>query len=182
MYIPRRTDLRVSIKLWFAALVVVTLFAATPPSPVAANPLPSPSGPVILSVDGTIANSNSEDGKANLDLAMLQGLPARSIETTTPWTEGKQTFVGVSLADLLAHLGASGDRVHAFASNQYEVTFAVTDVTEHGGIIAYQQNGAALTPDKGPLWIVFDYDSDAMLLGERFQNASVWNLVSLTLR
>lgn len=175
--IARRNTLRTGIQLSFAAAMFAVL-----PFTTFANPLPSPSGPVILTVDGAIAHSNTEDGKASLDLAMLQGLPARSIETTTPWTEGKQAFVGVSVSDLLAHLGASGARIHAIASNQYEVTFPVGDVTDHGAIIAYQQNGGSLAPDKGPLWIVYDYDSDPALLGDRFQNASIWNLVSLTLR
>lgn len=147
-----------------------------------ANPLPQPSGPVVLTIDGNIAHSNAEDGKAGFDLAMLEALPSREIETTTPWTEGEQSFVGVELATLLNHVGASGARGHAAASNAYEVTFALEDVTAHGGIVAYRQNGAALSADKGPLWIVFPYDSDPILLGDRFQSASIWNLVSLSIR
>lgn len=160
-----------------AALLVVGIAGAA-----IANTLPPPTGAIILTVDGAIANGNQATGQAVLDLAMLESLPSREIETTTPWTDGPQTFTGIALQDLLARLGATGDRIHATASNQYEVTFPATDVTDHGGIIAYRQNGAALPADKGPLWIVFDYDSDAQFLGDRFQSASIWNLVSLTVQ
>lgn len=146
-----------------------------------ADPLARPAGEIILTVAGTIDESNTEEGKAVFDLAMLEALPAQTIETTTPWTEGKQKFTGVALKDLLAEIGGDGARVHATATNQYEVTFPVTDVTDHGGILAYRQNGAALPADKGPLWIVFPYDSDPKLLGDRFQSASIWNLSTLSL-
>jgi hypothetical protein len=162
--------------------MIVTGWLLTLAVPAAANPLPQPTGPVVLTIEGNIAHSNAADGKANFDLAMLETLPAREIETTTPWTEGKQKFTGVDLAALLQHVGATGTRAHATASNQYEVTFALEDVTGHGGIVAYRQNGADLAPDKGPLWIVFAYDSDPLLLGDRFQSASIWNLVSLSIR
>ncbi|WP_374369566.1 molybdopterin-dependent oxidoreductase [Dongia sp.] len=162
-----------------ALLLVAGLALA---GPALANPLPPPSGPVVLTIDGSIAHSNADGGDANFDLAMLEALPAKEIETTTPWTDGKQNFVGVELAELLKHVGAAGTRGHAIASNAYEVTFALEDVTAHGGIVAYRQNGTALPADKGPLWIVFPYDSDPMLLGDRFQSASIWNLVALSIR
>jgi hypothetical protein len=161
---------------------ILLLLALLPIFTVAADPLPAPDGPVILTIDGAIAHANTADGKAALDRAMLAALPAKTIATTTPWTEGPQEFTGVLLADLLALVGASGNRLHAVAGNGYEVTFPADDVTAHGGIVAYLQNGAALPPDKGPLWIVYDYDSDSQLLGDRFQSASIWSLVTLTVR
>ncbi|MBL8707664.1 MAG: molybdopterin-dependent oxidoreductase, partial [Rhodospirillaceae bacterium] len=132
-------------------------------------------------VAGRIAHTNAPDGEARLDLAQLQALPSRTIETTTPWTKGVQSFTGVAVAELLRHLGADGARLHATATNAYEVDFPVTDATNHDGIIAYLHNGAPLAADKGPLWIVFPYDSDPALLGDRFRNASIWNLATLTL-
>lgn len=143
--------------------------------------LAAPAGAIVLTVDGKIGASNTTEGKAAFDVAMLEALPAQTIETTTPWTEGPQRFTGVALKDLLAALDASGERVHATATNQYEVTFPVTDVTDHGGILAYRQNDAALPADKGPLWIVFPYDSDPRLLEDRFQSASIWNLMALSI-
>ena len=143
--------------------------------------LAPPQDRVILTVTGAISNT-SRPGRAEFDLAHLEHLGVSKLVTWTPWTEGDQVFVGVALADLLTHLGATGTRIHATASNNYEVTFPAGDVTDHGGIVAYLQNGAALPDDKGPLWIVYDYDSDPQLLGDRFQSASIWNLVALSVR
>lgn len=146
-----------------------------------AHSLSQPAGAVVLTVAGEISQSNAGEGQAAFDLAMLAALPARTIETTTPWTEGPQRFTGVAVQDLLVALGARGERIHAVATNQYEVTFPVSDVVDHGAIVAYRQNDAALPADKGPLWIVFPYDSDPKLLEDRFQSASIWNLISLTI-
>ena len=146
-----------------------------------ADPLGAPTGAVVLTVAGQIKESNAAEGQAQFDLAMLEALPAQSFETTTPWTDGPQKFTGIALKDLLAALGASGARAHAIATNQYEVTFPMSDVIDNGGIVAYRQNDAALPADKGPLWIVFPYDNDPKLLEDRFQSASIWNLASLTI-
>lgn len=163
------------------ALACGLMMAVVTFTSVVADPLGAPTGAVVLTIAGQIQNSNADQGQAAFDLAMLEALPAQSFETTTPWTDGKQKFTGVALKDLLATLGASGARAHAVATNQYEVTFPLSDVTDHGGIIAYRQNDAALPADKGPLWIVFPYDNDPKLLEDRFQSASIWNLASLTI-
>lgn len=166
---------------WFRAFLLgILLLWPLAPKAVAADLAP-PAGTVILTVAGKIALTNAPDGQARLDLAQLLALPSRTIETTTPWTEGVQSFTGVAVAELLKYLGADGVRLHATATNAYEVDFPVTDATNHDGIIAYLQNGSPLADDKGPLWIVFPYDSDPALLGDRFQNASIWNLATLTL-
>lgn len=148
----------------------------------ALDPLPAPSGPVLLTVVGRIALHNTADGKAEFDLAMLQALPKSSFATTTIWTDGMQAFEGVSVADLLARLGSDGTEIDAMATNDYEFRFPVSDAIDHGAIIAYAANGALL-PDsnKGPLWIVYPYDQDPVLRTERFMSQSVWGLETMTL-
>lgn len=148
----------------------------------ALDPLPKPSGAVILTVDGQIALSNTLDGKAVFDLAMLQALPKTAFTTTTIWTDGPQAFEGVRIADLLARLGSTGNEIRAFAANDYEIRFPTIDATEHDALIAYRLNGGDLpVTNKGPLWIVYPFDRDPSLQAERFQGESVWNLETLTL-
>jgi hypothetical protein len=149
----------------------------------ALEPLPSPSGPVILTIDGAIDVSNTEDGKAAFDLAMLEALPRSSFTTTTIWTDGPQTFEGASITDLMARLGSKAGEINAIATNDYEIRFPVSDARDHAGLIAYRANGALLPPgNKGPLWIVFPFDSDPLLQTERFQSESIWSLATMTLR
>lgn len=148
----------------------------------AIEPLPVPTGEVILTVDGKIAAHNTADGKAQFDLAMLQALPKSGFRTTTIWTDGMQAFEGVSFKDLLARLGGEATGIYAFAANDYEIRFPAADATDNGGIIAYRLNGEDLpVTNKGPLWIVYPYDADRALQSERFQGESVWSLETITL-
>ncbi|WP_374380982.1 molybdopterin-dependent oxidoreductase [Dongia sp.] len=148
----------------------------------AIEPLPAPTGEVILVIDGKLGASNRPDGKAAFDLAMLQALPKTSFTTTTIWTDGPQTFEGVRIADLLARLGAAPAEINAVATNDYEIRFPASDATDNDGLIAYVANGAPLPADnKGPLWIVYPYDRTASLQTERFLSQSVWGVDSISL-
>jgi hypothetical protein len=160
------------------AVVVAVLFTLAGLWPAAAvEPLPAPTGAVILTLEGKLETHNTADGKAAFDLAMLQALPKSSFATTTIWTDGMQTFEGVSVADLMARLGAKPAEINAIATNDYEIRFPASDALEHGAIIAYSHNGAPLPLDnKGPLWIVYPYDRDVALSNERFLSQSVWSL------
>lgn len=165
-----------------AAVIAVFLLLAGISSAAAVEPLPAPSGPVILELDGKLDAHNTADGKAAFDMAMLQALPKTSYTTSTIWTDGVQTFDGVKVADLLARLGAKPAEINALATNDYEIRFPAADALGKGAIIAYAQNGAAIPPDnKGPLWIVYPYDQDAELSNERYLGQSVWGLDHMTL-
>lgn len=149
---------------------------------IALEPLPVPSGQVVLTVDGNIALHNNADGQAQFDMAMLQALPKTSFKTSTIWTDGVQTFEGVLIADLLTRLGNEGTEIRAYAANDYEFRFPVSDASKHDGLIAYHINGAPLpVTNKGPLWIVYPFDRDPGLQAETFQSESVWNLETMTL-
>ena len=77
--------------------------------------LAAPTGPVLLTISGAIENSNSENGTASFDLEMLRALGSETIETSTIWTEGDQSFEGVSLSVLMDAVGATGDVLQATA-------------------------------------------------------------------
>jgi hypothetical protein len=165
-----------------AAVIAVSLLLVGIMPAAAVEPLPAPTGAVILVLDGKIGLHNTPDGKAVFDLAMLQALPKTGFATTTIWTNGMQTFEGVKVADLLARLDTKPAEINALATNDYEIRFAAGDALDHGAIIAYTQNGAAIPPDnKGPLWIVYPYDREADLSNERFLSQSVWSLDHMTL-
>jgi hypothetical protein len=165
------------------AVVVAVLFTLAGLLPAAAlEPLPAPTGDVILTLEGKFEAHNTADGKAAFDLAMLRALPKSGFATTTIWTDGMQTFEGVSVVDLLARIGATPAEIHAIATNDYEIRFPSGDALQHGAIVAYAQNGAEIpVSNKGPLWIVYPYDSDAELSNERFLSQSVWSLDHMTL-
>ncbi len=146
------------------------------PGVVPAGDLASPAGEVLLTVTGEIANTN--DGEmAIFDRAMLEALGPVTITTTTPWTDGAQTFTGVPLVALTDAVGAGGDVLQATAINDYAVAIPRDDWVEGGPIIAYLNNGAPMSVrDKGPLWILYPFDDRAEYRSEVIFSRSIWQL------
>ena len=65
----------------------------------------------------------------------------------------------------------------ATAINDYAVEIPVEDAVEGGPIIAFMRNGAPMSVrDKGPLWIVYPYDSDPAYQTEVIYSRSIWQL------
>lgn len=143
--------------------------------PALAEDLAAPTGDVILTVTG--AGVTNVEGAAALDLAMLEEMDGTQIKTTTIWTEGMQTFEGVSLNVLIDRLGIEGETLSAVAINDYAVEIPTSDATEGGPIIAYKMNGKTMSVrDKGPLWVIYPYDSGPAYQTEVIYSRSIWQL------
>ena len=141
--------------------------------------LERPSGEVILTVGGNVGQTNSAEG-ALIDLAMLESMAPVEIRTSTIWTEGEQVFRGVPLATLLARLEASGEFITAHALNDYTVEIPVSDAVPEGPILAFEQNGKPLSVrDKGPLWVVYPYNSEQEYQSEVIYARSIWQVARL---
>src|SRR5690625_1947375 len=82
--------------------------------------LEQPQGIILLEVEGQIERTN-RDGRAALDRAMLEQLPAAKLETTTLVTDGLKSFDGFYMRDLLDLLGAEGTVARASALNDYVI-------------------------------------------------------------
>ncbi len=152
--------------LAMAAAVIVHFFSG---SPVMA-------GDVILTISGKLPSDGTEIN-VTYDLAALQELPKTSFTTATMWTEGPQTFEGVSLKDILDAHGIDQGTISATAINDYAIEIPVSDAVVGGPIIAYALNGAPMSVrDKGPLWIVYPYDQNANYQSEVVFSRSIWQL------
>jgi hypothetical protein len=161
-------------------VVIVGLSALMLPgtTPAPAAELAAPEGEVILTVAGAVADRNAGD-RAEFDLAMLEALPRTTIKTATPWTTGSVTFEGVALSDLLQAVGATGATIVASALNDYAVNLPASDA-QSGAVIAYRLNGDYMSVrEKGPLWIVYPFDSNPSLKSETIYSRCVWQLKSL---
>ncbi|WP_442873114.1 oxidoreductase [Aurantimonas sp. A3-2-R12] len=144
-----------------------------------AGELATPTGKVILTISGEIAVTNAGDS-AEFDRAMLESLGMVSFRTRTPWYDKPVTFEGVSLDKLMTLVGATGDRVRAIALNDYMTEIPIEDFARHGTIIALKRDGEYMpVRDKGPLFIVYPYDSDAALQSQTYYGRSAWQLSKL---
>ncbi|MDW3224382.1 MAG: oxidoreductase [Paracoccaceae bacterium] len=161
------------MRRFFAPVFVFFLFST---GCVAAGPLAAPDGDVVLTVTGDIEITNTRDAAA-FDMAMLEAMPVKQFETTTIWTEGKNSFVGVPLRHVLEFLGVEAGTLRATAINDYSVEMPVDSLKSDAPIIAYQRDGNPMSRrQKGPLWIVFPYDSDAEYRSELVYSRSIWQL------
>ncbi len=136
----------------------------------------------LLTISGAINHTNAGE-TAVFDRAMLEAMEAVTVETSTIWTEGVQVFVGVPLDEVLNVVGAEGSSLRATAINDYAVDIPVSDAVEGGPIVAYLRNGAPMSVrEKGPLWIVYPYDSEPDYQSELIYSRSIWQLDRIEVR
>lgn len=135
----------------------------------------------LLTVNGDILRP-THGNEAVFDLAGLDHLPQAEFTTSTIWSEGARRFSGPTLQGLLDHVGAGPGDIMATAVNNYVVNISQSLVTQTAPIIASRIDGA-LFPlrRKGPLWIIFPFDSDSSYRTELFYASSVWQLHKLTI-
>jgi hypothetical protein len=135
----------------------------------------------ILTISGKI-NASGPDG-AVFDRSKLEALGMQSIETKTPWYKEVVKFEGVPLDKLMAHVGANGEKVVAIALNDYSVEIPIEDFAKHHAILALKRDGEYMSVrDKGPLFVVYPYDSDPELRSQKFYSRSAWQVKQLIVK
>ncbi|HDX8855349.1 TPA: molybdopterin-dependent oxidoreductase [Klebsiella michiganensis] len=159
------------MRLIFAALFCVIV------SPSAfAEKLPAPVGKPVLTISGLIANTN-EGNTAVFDVAALEKLGMETVVTTTPWYSGKVRFDGVSLSKLMDLVGAKGKSARVLALNDYTTIVPIDDFHKFPVILALKMNGEYMRiHDKGPLFIVYPYDSSPELQNQIYYSRSAWQV------
>lgn len=137
-----------------------------------------------LAGEETILTLTLPSGEAHsLSRLDLNNLQQTSFTTSTIWTDGEMRFSGVSLADLIEAYDITAQTVEAVALNNYAVTFPVEEALSANALLATQMNEKAMSVrDKGPVWIVFPFDSDASLRSEVYYSRSIWQLVGLSFK
>lgn len=144
--------------------------------------LDKPAGPVVLTISGALTQAN-DGGQAQFDMQMLQALPQQSFTTQIRWYPDPVNFTGPLMRDVLAAAGAKGSKITAAALNDYQTDIPFEDVLKYDVILARLVNGKPMTVrERGPLFIVYPYDTKAELRSELYYSRSVWQLRSLSVR
>ena len=148
-----------------------------------AHALDAPTGKVVLTVNGSVANAN-DNGAASFDLTLLQQLPQTSFSTKTPWYAQPRKFSGVLLRDLLAGVGAApGATIKAVALNDYRVDIPADDAARHGALLAYLLDDQPMSVrEKGPLVIIYPFDDKPELRDAVHYSRAIWQLRSLEIK
>ena len=160
---------------FLAALAAALALCAALP----ALALPPASGKVILTISGKVADKNTADA-AQFDLAMLEKLPQQTFTTKTPWAKKPIKFTGPLLRDVLAAAKANGTTIKALALNDYKTTIPFEDAQRYDMILAHRMDGELIpVRTKGPLFIIYPFDSKAELQSSKFYGRSAWQLKSM---
>jgi hypothetical protein len=114
------------------------------------------------------------------NMKLLKSLPQRTFVTKTPWYKDPVKFTGPLLRDVLAAAKVKGESMSAIALDDYQTKIPFSDAADYDVILAHQMDGKTLTPkDKGPLFVVYPYDSKPELQSVRFYERSIWQLKAL---
>ena len=160
------------VSLFAAGLMAVSL---------GAQALELVTGKVILTINGKIADKNTPTS-AVFDRTLIEKLPQQNFTTMTPWDKKPIKFTGPLLRDVLMAVKASGATIKAAALNDYMTNIPLEDAKKFDVIVAHKMNGEDIpVKTKGPLFIVYPFDSKKELQSTTYYERSAWQLKSLTI-
>jgi len=158
-----------------AGLLTLPLMA-----PRLARALDAPAGPVVLTVTASQLAHPNQGGKAAFDMSMLEKLPQRSFSTRTPWYPEARKFTGPLLRDVLGAAGAQGQQLRAIALNDYKVTIPFEDAASIDVVLARLMDDKPMPiRDKGPLFIIYPFDSRSDLRNTIYYSRCAWQLKAI---
>lgn len=136
----------------------------------------------LLIISGKVT---APDGGSTMqfDRAALEALGMTSFVTKTPWYPDPVLFEGVAMTRLMTAVSASGETLVATALNDYVTEIPITDLAKFNVLLALKRNGEYMpTRDKGPLFIIYPFDSEPTLHHQRYYSRSAWQLASIVVR
>jgi hypothetical protein len=128
----------------------------------------------------TLRSDQLSQGPQSFDMQALEAMPQIKFETSTVWTEGVQEFSGPSLKAVLAMHGLTGTTIYARALNDYIIEIPFDELEDEAPIIATRIDGDHFSRrEKGPLWIIYPFDTSERFQTESTYGRSIWQLNEL---
>lgn len=176
-----------------AALLIGLCFTAQ----THAAELAKPSGPVVLTIHGNIANTNrgalndfedaffkfgnvSFDKAAQFDLAMLEKLGKKTLTVKYDTWPKAYAFEGPLLRDVLKAVGAKGKSVKVYALDGYGAEIPVAEAQQYDVLLAVKADGKYLgLGGRGPAWVVYPRDDKHPALKAQDDAKWVWSAIRI---
>lgn len=131
---------------------------------------------VVLTMSGQIGLTN-RGAEVDWDVPMLNAMPQKKIMTKTPWDKVAKTFSGPLLRDVLLAVQARGQILHALGLNEFSVFIPAADAENYDVVVATRVNGELLSiRSRGPLMIMYPFDSEPTLQKSSYYERCVWQL------
>ncbi len=147
--------------------------------PRAAHALNAPKGRPVLKVSGMLGTPY-QGTHVSFDMEMLAAMKQHSFTTHTPWYDTPRKFTGPLLIDVLNAAKAEGTRIKARAINDYAVEIPMSDLRDHEVVLARLLDDKPMAiRDKGPLFVIYNFDSSAKLRTHTYYERCIWQLKSV---
>ncbi len=162
-----------TLSAWLAAIFMLASLPVASAQNVASR---STTAPVILTITG-LAGAPAMISRWQISRSCRK----RKSAPPHPWHDGVQHFEGVSLQVLMESLKLTGANAQVVALNRYRTTIPTKDFSDHKPILAYRRNGAAMeVREKGPLFVIYPYDTNAALKNDTYFSRSAWQVRSIS--
>lgn len=111
----------------------------------------------------------------------LADLPQVTVVTQNEFTDGKVSFRGPLMRDVLERLALDHvDAVRFYAANDYYVDIPTSDFQKYDVILATEADGKPLSRrDKGPLWLMYPISDHSELQDQLYIRRLIWQVVRI---
>ncbi len=132
-----------------------------------------PTDPALVVVRGPRA--------VELTLGDLDALPKMTVVTENDFVDGKVTYRGPLVRDVLGRLALDrAEKVRFLAANDYYIDIPINDFLTYDVILAMEADGHRLSlRDMGPLWLMYPISANPELRSPIYIPRLIWQLVRI---
>jgi hypothetical protein len=156
----------------------------TDPELTAGSSVPSPSGEVVLTLDGRIDQTNS-GGTLQFDMPTLESIGLVQYDVDDPFAKKNILYTGVLLSELLKVAGAAPDATTLTlqALDDYSTDMKISDAEKWPVLVAIRADGEYMPVDEnGPLISVFPFNDFDEIDHLTYDALWVWSLSAITVK
>ena len=145
------------------------------------DPIPLPSGEVILTITGNVSVTNVGD-TLQLDMATLERMGLVKYPVLDPYLNEENVYTGLLMSDLARVLGVTGPEevFQIVALDDYQVNLTLAEFQRWPILLATRNGDEYMTiENSGPTRIIFPYNTHSELDPVKYNDSWIWNVASI---